>query len=114
MKTIFNIYDGVPRISKLTVSVHLFYFIFVITLNKIIKGFRIPDVSKYFCSLTPTNEKTALKLFFHLSECRDSNPDRMLPKHECYRYTTLRYNKKILAQNTKIGEKQKLFFKKII
>ncbi len=58
-------------------------------------GLRIPDTSKYFCSFTPTKRKNhspnKANGFFFLSECRDSNPDRMLPKHECYRYTTLRY-----------------------
>jgi hypothetical protein len=50
------------------------------------------QAKKFAYSLRKKNRRTKSSIFY-LSECRDSNPDRMLPKHECYRYTTLRYQK---------------------
>lgn len=40
---------------------------------------------------SPNYEKTALRLFFLMSGCRESNSDLMLPKQVYYHYTTPRF-----------------------
>ena len=72
----------------------------------------IPDGSKIVCFLSPTYEKTARWLFFHMSGSRESNITCSVPDADIFLRSTRKISRisfDSLATNTKIPAKRLVF-----